>query len=119
MADAVNSKSAAVSALGVEWPMVEALMAGTRAMRSAAKTLLPSIAASSDTDIATIRISVGGAGLDTTQDQLLLGTDTLNLSGLARGETNKTIGAGNQHLHRINPLPQLARHAQRAVQSPT
>jgi hypothetical protein len=41
MADAVNSKSAAVSALGVEWPMLEALMAGTRAMRSAAKTLLP------------------------------------------------------------------------------
>jgi hypothetical protein len=41
MADAVNSKSAAVSALGVEWPMLEALMAGTRAMRGAAKTLLP------------------------------------------------------------------------------
>lgn len=41
MATAVNEKSAAVSALSVDWPMLEALIGGTRAMRSAKESLLP------------------------------------------------------------------------------
>ncbi|MFZ5669115.1 MAG: DUF4055 domain-containing protein [Pseudomonadota bacterium] len=41
MAEAVNAKSAAVSGLSADWPMLEALMGGTRSMRAAKETLLP------------------------------------------------------------------------------
>ena len=61
-----------------------------------AKTLLPSIAASGDTDIATIQISVGGAGLSASQDQLLPGGDTLSLNRTAQpGSQSITVGAGS------------------------
>ncbi len=41
MAAAVNDKSAAVETMAAEWPMLEALMAGTRAMRTAGEKLMP------------------------------------------------------------------------------
>lgn len=44
MAIAVNERSPLVSAMAIEWPMLEALMAGTRAMRAAGETYLPKFA---------------------------------------------------------------------------
>jgi hypothetical protein len=41
MAAAVNDRSAAAEAMAADWPMTEALMKGTRAMRAAKDTMLP------------------------------------------------------------------------------
>lgn len=41
MATAVNERSATVEALGCDWPMLEALMGGTRKMRAAGEKFLP------------------------------------------------------------------------------
>jgi hypothetical protein len=41
MPDAVNAPSAAVAAIAVEWPMLEALMGGTARMRGMGERLLP------------------------------------------------------------------------------
>jgi hypothetical protein len=41
MPDAVNAPSAAVAAMAVEWPMLEALMGGTARMRGCGERLLP------------------------------------------------------------------------------
>jgi hypothetical protein len=41
MAVAVNDRSAAVTGMAADWPMLEALMAGTRAMRGVGTGLLP------------------------------------------------------------------------------
>lgn len=41
MAAAVNDRSAAVSAMALDWDMLEALMGGTRVMRSKGETYLP------------------------------------------------------------------------------
>ncbi len=41
MPDAVNAPSAAVAAMAVEWPMLEALMGGTARMRAEGERLLP------------------------------------------------------------------------------
>lgn len=38
---AVNEQSAAVKEMAAEWPVIDALMAGTRGMRAAGKSLLP------------------------------------------------------------------------------
>lgn len=41
MADKVNGQSAAVASMAADWPMLEALMGGTRAMRAAGEKLMP------------------------------------------------------------------------------
>lgn len=45
MTQAVNDQSAEVATLAVEWPMLEALMAGTRAMRAGKTNFIPKNAA--------------------------------------------------------------------------
>lgn len=48
MASAVDQRSPAVAEMAVEWPMLEALMAGTRAMRAGGQAFLPKWPAEDD-----------------------------------------------------------------------
>jgi len=56
------------------------------------KTLVANMATSDDTDIAQIRITVSGAGLDAANDQLLLGDDTVDLNTTAQSGS-ETLGS--------------------------
>lgn len=53
--------------------------------------LLPNIALSTDSDIASITVAVAGAGLDTAKDKLVFGSATINLNTTAQSGSNQTI----------------------------
>lgn len=59
---------------------------------AAGKAIAANMGAASESDIATITLTVGGAALDSVNDKLLFGTITQSLNAVASSGINQTIG---------------------------